>query len=233
MAVAVKNKKKRGMRSHGKLPTKRTINLAILGEKPMRFGLAIPAILLIILAAAAFSKFLVLDRFAEVDAARATVYDLQRRVDAGYAELADFDDLADLYAHYTYSGFTQEELTRAQRTDVLRLIRTMILPYAVVRDWSVSGNILTVNLVGETLQQINLIVQQLEAQDMVDFCTVNTANATYSATGTGVNNGVSTSNTMGVIRDRPIVPTKEMEEFNIVIGRIQCYLNGDIGEDVQ
>jgi hypothetical protein len=68
---------------------------------------------------------------------------------------------------------------------------------------------------------------------MVDFCTVNTANATYSESGTGVNNGVSTSNTMGVIRDRPIVPRKEVEEFNIVIGRIQVYLNGDIGEDVQ
>jgi hypothetical protein len=123
MAVAVKNKKKRGMRSHGKLPTKRTINLAILGEKPMRFGLAIPAILLIIVAAAVFSKFLVLDRFAEVDAARATVYDLQRRVDAGYAELADFDDLADLYAHYTYSGFTSEELNRSGRPAIMQLIR--------------------------------------------------------------------------------------------------------------
>jgi hypothetical protein len=109
----------------------------------------------------------------------------------------------------------------------------MILPYAVVRDWSVSGNILTVNLVGETLQQINLIVQQLEAQDMVDFCTVNTANATYSETGTGVSAPVSTGRSMGVIREGYGTNIREVEEFNIVIGRIQCYLNGDIGEDVQ
>ncbi len=176
MAVAVKTNKKKGSVKRRQMPVKRSINLAVIDEKKMRFGLAIPAILLILVAAAAFSKFLVLDRMAEVSAAQAEVSRLQAKIDQGYDELAGFDDLADLYAHYTYSGFTPEELNRSDRVAVLRLIRSVVLPRAEVSSWSLTSNTLTINLNAETLQEINLLVQQLEAEDMVDFCTVNTAN---------------------------------------------------------
>lgn len=176
MAVAVKTNKKKGSVKRRQMPVKRSINLAVIDEKKMHFGLAIPAILLILVAAAAFSKFLVLDRMAEVSAAQAEVSRLQAKIDQGYDELAGFDDLADLYAHYTYSGFTPEELNRSDRVAVLRLIRSVVLPRAEVSSWSLTSNTLTINLNAETLQEINLLVQQLEAEDMVDFCTVNTAN---------------------------------------------------------
>ena len=195
-------KKKSGALRRGQMPTKRTINLAALGDKPMHIGIAIPAILLILIAAAAFSKFFVIDRMAEVNAAQHEVYELQRQLDAGYDELSGFDDLSNLYAHYTYSGFTNEELTRTDRVDVLRLIRTMIIPYAEVSSWSVTGNELTINMSAESLQQINLIVQQLEAQDLVDFCMVNTAN--------------TNDNTRG---------NKTNEEYDFVRARVIAYLN--------
>ena len=181
MAVAVKNSKKKGNVKRRQMPTKRSINLAVLSEKKTHFGLLIPGILLILVVAAAFSKFLVIDRLAEVDAARAEVNRLQMKIDQGYEELAGFDDLADLYAHYTYSGFTQEELNRSDRVEVLRLIRSVVLPRTEVSSWTLSGNTLTINLNGETLQDINLLVQQLEAEDIVDFCTVNTANTRDNA----------------------------------------------------
>lgn len=202
MAVAVKNnKKKKSAIKRRQMPTKRVINLAVLDEKKVNFGLAIPAILLILVAAAVFSKFLVIDRMAEVSAAQAEVSRLQTRIDQGYEELAGFDDLADLYAHYTYSGFTPEELNRSDRVEVLRLIRSVVLPRAEVSSWSLSGNILTINLNAETLQDINLLIQQLESEDMVDFCTVNTANTKDNA--------------------RRI----ETEELGAVKGRIIAYLN--------
>ncbi len=210
MATATKSKKiKSGaLRRRGQIPSKRTINLATIGEKPMRLGIAIPGIILILLAAAVFSKFLVIDRFAEVNAAQRVVYELQNKLDAGYEELTDFDDLSNLYAHYTYSGFTAEELNRTDRADVQRLIRTMIIPYAEVDSWSVTGNELTVNMSAESLQQINLIVQQLEAQDMVDFCTVNTAN--------------TNDNTRG---------NRTSEEFSYVKARVLAYLNAGMEVD--
>jgi len=197
------NKKKSGaLRRRGQIPSKRTINLAGVGEKPLRLSLAIPGIILVLLAAVAFSKFLVIDRLQDVADAQSVVYGLQRELDAGYEELSGFDDLSNLYAHYTYSGFTNEELNRTDRVDVLNLIRTMIIPYAEVSTWSVTGNQLTVNMSAESLQQINLIVQQLEAQDLVDFCTVNTAN--------------TNDNTRG---------NATKEEFSIVRARVMAYLN--------
>lgn len=204
MALALKSKSKKagGLKRRRQMPVKRTINLATQGEKKMNVGLAIPSIVLIVVIAAVFSKFLVLDRFAEVTAAQKVVFDLQTRLDQGYAELADFDDLSELYAHYTYSGFTAEELNRTDRVDILNLIRNMVLPYAEVNSWSVTGNQLTINMTGESLQQINLIVQQLEQQDLVDFCTVNTAN--------------TDDNTRG---------NQSTEEFSIVKARVLCYLN--------
>ena len=202
MAVAVKNSKKKKGVKRRQMPTKRVINLAVLNEKKTHFGLAIPAILLILVLAAAFSKFLVIDRMAEVSAAQAEVARLQTKLDQGYEELAGFDDLADLYAHYTYSGFTQEELNRSDRVAVLRLIRSVVLPRAEISSWSLSGNTLTINLSGETLQDINLLVQQLEAEDMVDFCTVNTANTKENA--------------------RIIV---QQEELGAVKARVLAYLN--------
>ncbi len=178
MAVAEKTKKKKAgaLKRRGQMPTKRTINLAAQQEKKINLGIAIPAILLILAAAVAFSKFLVIDRMAEVNAARNEVSQLQRRLDAGYEELAGFDDLAELYAHYTYSGFTAEELGRADRVLVLDLMRRVILPQATVRDWSLTGNELTINMSCGTLQEVNLIVQELEQEDLVDFCMVYTAN---------------------------------------------------------
>ena len=210
-AVAADEKKKtkkkssRGRR-RGQMPTKRVINLATQGEKPLNLLIAIPAILLILAAAVAFSKFLVIDRMAEVSAAQSVVSQLQKRLDDGYEELADLDDLTTLYAHYTYSGFTSEELNRTDRVEALQLIRDMLIPYAEISNWTLNGNNLTVNLSAGTLQDVNLIVQQLERQDLVNFCTVNTANASdttrdnspdnvkarvsiYLNTGTGVKKG--------------------------------------------
>ena len=210
MAVAAKTKGKKAGRKlrRGQMPVKRTINLAGMGDKPMRIGVAIPAILLILIAAAAFAKFLVIDRLNEVNAAQAELARVRSQVDAGYEELKDFDDLSLLYAHYTYSGFTAEELGRTDRVDVLDLIRRKVIPWSVVSSWSLTGNQLSINMTADSLQQINLIVQQLETEDLVDFCTVNTAN--------------TDDNTRG----------KEAIEYSVVNARVSVYLNSGTEVDV-
>lgn len=192
MATATKtrNKKSGALRRRGPIPSKRTINLATLGEKPVRMGLAIPGIILVLLAAAVFAKFLVIDRLNEVSDAQNVVSGLQSQINSGYKELADFDDLSNLYAHYTYSGFTSEELNRTDRVQVLELIRNMIIPYSTISSWTLTGNSFTADLSAESLQQINLIVQQLEAQDLVAYCTVNTANASDNTRDTALDPNV-------------------------------------------
>ena len=170
-----KGKAPRAKRARGHMPTKKDINLAVIGEQHTNVLVALPAILLILLAAALFSKFLVYDRLQEVAAAQREVAQLQDQLDAGYEELSDYAELTELYAHYTFSGMTEEELERIDRVEVLSLIGRLILPQAGVQDLTVSGNQMTLNMSGSTLQEINLLVQKLEADDIVDFCGVTTA----------------------------------------------------------
>ena len=160
------------------LPVKRSINLAMTNEKPVNFKIGIPAIILIVVAAFAFSKFAVADRLVAVSRAEAQVSALQSELNTAYDRLNSFGELTEIYAHYTYSGMTQAEVTRADRVSAIEMIRRLILPRGQVSNWTLSGNTLTVNLTVDDLSTVNRTVQDIESADNVNFCTVNTASTT-------------------------------------------------------
>ncbi len=164
---------KLGLRQY---PVKRSINLAAVGKKPVNISLLIPALILLVLLLLLFAKFFVLDRLAEVEAAQNVVNDYKARLDADYREIAGFEDLNEVYAHYTYSGFTQEELARPSRVDVLDMIRKVVLPRAQLSSWTLSGDQLTLVLTGNSLQEINMLAQAIQDDELVNYCTVSTAN---------------------------------------------------------
>jgi hypothetical protein len=171
--------------SLAQMPTKTSINLAAVGQKKVNYKIAIPAFILLVAAVVLFSKFLVIDRLAEVAAAQNKVNELQSRLDVGYNELAGFEDLNDKYAHYTYSGFTEEELTRTSRVEVLRLIRRVVLPKVSLNAWSLSSNELNLDVTANTLQEINMLAQALQEDSLVNYCTVNNANTNEQRTVNG------------------------------------------------
>ena len=103
---------KKGHGKSGKLPTKQTINMAEVGAKPFRVLIAIPIILIILVALAVVAKFAVLDRIDEVKRSESEVTQLQTMLNASKLKLASYGDVIEKYAHYTYSGLTQEELSR-------------------------------------------------------------------------------------------------------------------------
>lgn len=162
-------------RYRGALPVKRTINLAALENRALDLRIAIPAILLVLAAAFLFGKFAVADRLIAVSRAEGEVAAARSRLDAAYRRLDSFGELTDVYAHYTFSGMTDEEIHRADRADVLNLLRDVVLPSVTVDSWNLKENVLTINMTGETLQVINRTVQSIEAEDTVSFCTVNNA----------------------------------------------------------
>lgn len=161
--------------SRRSIPVKRSINLAATGEKSIDLRVAIPAIILIILGAILLSKFAVVDRLMAVSRAQDEVVALQAELDESYEALKGKEELTELYAHYTYSGMTQEEINRTDRVRVLQLLQKVVIPEAEVSNWSVSGNLLTLNLMRSSLQEVNLLVQQLNEHELVDYCTVTTA----------------------------------------------------------
>lgn len=173
------------------LPSKRSINLAATEEKSVNLKIAIPAIILILLAAFAIGKFAVADRLLAVSRAEAQAAAAQAELNAAYDKLNSFGELTEIYAHYTYSGMTQDEVSRADRASTIEMIRRIIMPRGQVSSWTLSGNVLTVNMVCENLNVVNRTVQDIESDPHVNFCTVNTAATTDKNNNTVVDSGVT------------------------------------------
>ena len=157
------------------LPVKRSVNLAGYGEKPLNLKIAVPGIILIILAAVLLSKFAVVDRLTAMSRAQREAAQLRSELNEAYAEMDSYGDMQDVYAHYTYSDMTAAELSRVERTEVVDLIQRVVVPRAQLGPWSVKDNTLTITVSGGTLQEINKISQLLNQEAVVDFCTVSTA----------------------------------------------------------
>ena len=164
-----------GRRRKGTIPVKRVINLAEVDKKTIDLRIAIPAILLILVAAFLFGKFAVADRLIAVSRAEGEVTAAQRELDAAYRRLDSFGELSDLYAHYTYSGMNDEEIHRTDRAEILNLLRNVVLPDVEVSAWNVKGNPRNITMTAGTLEEINHTVQKVNGNELVDFCTVSNA----------------------------------------------------------
>ena len=158
-----------------RLPNKRAINFAAIGEKSVDPKLAIPLIVLIVIAAILFGEFAVAGRLAALSREKQEAAALRTEVDNLYTELDELEGVPETYAHYTWADMTEEELTRADRSAVLSMLNRVVFPYAAVEGWTVSGNVLKFTASASTLQEINNVAQLLRNESLVDFCTVTTA----------------------------------------------------------
>ena len=213
-------------RGRVKLPAKRSINLAGAGEKPLNLKIAIPAIILILIAAFALGKFGVADRLMALSRAQGRVSTLQNELNANYRKLEEFSELEEKYAHYTYSGMTEEELSRVDRTEAVKLIERVVLPKARLSSWSIDKNQLTLTVSAKTLQEINVIALALEDEPIVDYCQATTAATDPNYEYYGESEGVL------IARNEPNAGTnadgeedgEEIEPYHGVTAQIVAYL---------
>ena len=205
-------------------PIKRTINLVVVNENKVNPLKAILGILAILVLAAVFSKFLVMDRLSAMSAAEARVAQLQSDLNTTNSLLSEYGELETTYAHYTMEGMTAAELNQVDRVKVLRLVVSMLpviepqhmevnvdrflnslfrpaprtgngaldaarqaardalkarlipLPEYSINNWSVSGNMLTLDVYGRTLERLNRLARRFETSPIVNTCTITTAN---------------------------------------------------------
>lgn len=162
-------------KSKGKVPTKREINLAGVGETRLDLRTAVIAIILIIAGATLFSIFGVAGRFAKLVSAQSAAAQAERELTDAYEILAGYDLTQDEYAHYTFENMTPEELAQVEREDVLRLLDERVIGKCEVEYWSVSENVLTLRIVGITLEQVNRIIQDINEDELVSYSTMTTA----------------------------------------------------------
>ena len=208
----------------GKLPTKRSINLVLVDENKINPLTAILGMLLIVVLAGAFSKFLVIDRLDAMAQAQGRVSRLQGDLDSAMDALDNIGDIGETYAHYTLEGMTAAELNQVDRVLVLALVDSILpvveegpseeeiagilksmfrdapatgndaldtarqrarldlleqlvpVPEYIVNRWSLTDNLLTLEVNGQTLERLNELRRQIEKSPIVDSCAIMTAN---------------------------------------------------------
>ena len=216
-----KPKKQGGKKAiRGRMPSKQTINLILIDENKINPLHAILGVLLIVVLAGLFSKYLVADRLIAMNASAGRASQLKADLDKAMAAIDTFGDVETTYAHYTMAGMTQAELSLVDRARVLALVEKTLPetpslekmqrvtdrvntqmhryitgrltlnefnrallkelwevfpPQYTISSWSVSGNLMTMDVTGNTLRTLNNLARTIETDPIVDSCTIVTA----------------------------------------------------------
>ena len=59
------------------------------------------------------------------------------------------------------------------------MLERVVFPRMPVSTWSIQGNVLSLAVRGETLEEINDLVQEMQRDPIVEYCTVETASTQY------------------------------------------------------
>lgn len=159
----------------GKLPTKTHINVLV--EKKQTFSLRknLPLLIIIAVLVLLLGKFLVFDRLAAVIKETNRVQTLQQELVDANARINDLQEVSDLYAHYTTSGMTAEELSLVDRVKAMRLIEDAFLRGNISKTWNLTGNVMTLEVNGPSLKDLNQLAEELEEDPIVERCVISAA----------------------------------------------------------
>lgn len=167
--------RKNTMQSPPVHPEKRTMNL--LRASAIDRKTLLPVLLAVILLLILFAKVGILDPLGQKAEAYQDLAAKQKQLAQINAKLADFDALQQQYCRYSFGLMNDTEVNLVSRMDVLALVETKIAGRAIIEDFAVNNNLLTMNLQGITLREASALVSSLEACDLVARATVNSATA--------------------------------------------------------
>ncbi len=211
----------------GRLPAKRSINLATVGEQKLNIPASLGGIALVIIVAVLFSKIFVYDRLIELSRYEGEAIELQSQVDLRYARLEELVGVENEYAHYTLEAMTEEELTRCDRVAVLEMMKDKLLGKFSTVSWNVSRNTLTVQITGETLQDINLMSQEIATSPIVDFCTVSRAQKSDDGGSVSVTIGAD-----GSLSDNSTASKIVTANINVFLKKYDPYAEENASDDL-
>ena len=156
--------------------TKRTMNF-VHHESNFNILKVLPVILVAVIGLAIFAKVGFMDPLAEKTRAYSQLATKQEQLAAVNARLVGYDELANKYGRYSYGRMNESEINLVSRMDVLNLVEKEIASKAIIENFAVNNNVLTMNIYGVTLQQASNMVNRLESNDLVTHASVNSATA--------------------------------------------------------
>ena len=177
MALELKSKPKSAKaKVSAAAPTKKTMNFS---HHVSSFDLRkmMPAIIVIVIVIALFAKFGIIDQLSKKTSAFAELSDIQTQQDVLNAKLKDYPELEKQYGRYSYGWMSEDEVALVDRMEVYSLIESKIMDAAVIEDFAINGNVITMNIRGITLIQASAVVKDLESSPMVDSAYVYSAEA--------------------------------------------------------
>lgn len=177
MALELKSKPKSAKaKVSAAAPTKKTMNFS---HHVSSFDLRkmMPAIIVIVIVIALFAKFGIIDQLSKKTAAFAELSDIQTQQEVLNAKLKDYPELEKQYGRYSYGWMSEDEVSLVDRMEVYKLIESKIMDAAVIENFAVNGNVITMNMRGITLKEASAVVKDLESSDMVDSAYVYSAEA--------------------------------------------------------
>ena len=172
--LATTNKKALTKGKAQKMPSKRTMNF-VHHQSSFNASRMVPIIILMIVVAAVFVKFGILDFMDKKMAAYDEVGQKQQQLSSLNKALADYDAVFYQYGRYSYGWMNETETGMVNRMDILKLIEQKVGPASVIENMSVTDNVLTMNIHGLTLEEASTLVNTLESDDLVDSATVYSA----------------------------------------------------------
>ena len=158
------------------LPTKKTMNF-VHHASSFNPKKVLPLAIVVIIVAAVFAKFGIMDQLDKKTAAYNDLAQRQEQLAVVNTKLAGYDELEKQYGRYSYGWMSESEVSMVSRMDVLALVEQKISPASVIENIAVNNNVLTLNIHGITLEQASAMVMSLEESEMVTSATVYNADA--------------------------------------------------------
>ena len=161
--------------SKGKLPDKTTINFLVqdvsIGDPKKRMAIMIVAILL----AAVFLKFLVFDRIWNAYETQREYTELKSLISELQITNQNYEQVRAEYSHYGNSYANPEEAAEVDRNVIMNIISSDVLSKADIQSLQVSGNVAIVSIDNIRLGTVSSIVDLLENESVVSYVNVSTA----------------------------------------------------------
>lgn len=160
----------------GKAPTKTFINIVAKKKQPFNLKKNLPLILVLVVVVLVVLKFTMFDRVAKIVVETNRVSAMQEELAEANAKIGSMQEVDDLYAHYTTSGMTEEELGRVDRVAAMKLIDKKFMKGNISKSWNLTGNVMTLKVNGPSLRELNQVAADLEQNAIVERCVIQSAN---------------------------------------------------------
>ncbi len=176
MALELKSKPKTKNKVNTAAPTKKTMNFS---RHVSSFDLRkmAPYLIVIVIVLALFAKFGFIDQLSKKTDAYAQLADIQSQQEMLNLKLKDYPELEKQYGRYSYGWMNEDEVSLVDRMEVYSLIESKVKDTAVIENFAVNGNVITMNMRGITLIQASAVVKDLESSPMVESAYVYSAEA--------------------------------------------------------